>query len=211
MDRRRNSRSAIKDVSKRNATDYIAQLRAAVDFSRELGLTERKGFEPQGRYASGEFCGIIREWARLNICGRPDHEIAGRCLRITLEMLQFLHGAGLPVTYTLGWMSYGGEPMFKFERDDVRGWLENGLPNRDRLEMHAWVTLGSGEIIDASWMSTLGIVRGKRDLVGAVIVTDAGDADTHRYHPVVVDTGIVERLNLIGLSQDATQWLEAIA
>jgi hypothetical protein len=205
------NKSAIKDVNTRSDIGYIAELRRAIAFTREIGLTTRSDFHPTGKFLSEEFCSILREWTRLNVCPRPDDQIAGRCLRVSHELAEFLAGAAIPVIYTLGWMSYLGDPLFKFSEADVQKWLSDGLPNRDRLDMHAWVTLSSGEVIDASWLSTVGIVRGQRDLIGAVIVVDPEHEGAHRYHPVVVDAPIVERLKLVGLTQDATQWLQAIA
>jgi hypothetical protein len=196
------------DVNAHDGGRYLTELREAVAFTVELGLTTRRCFEPGASIVGEEFCSIVREWTRINVCSRPEHEITGRCLRISVELTEFLAGAGVPVMFTLGWMSYRDEPLFRFNRDDVRVWLEHGLPNRDRLDMHAWVTLGSGEIIDASWLSTIGIVRRRPELVGAVIVSAADHVGEHRYHPIVIDTLIVERLQLAGLAQDAMQVLQ---
>ncbi len=141
---------------------------------------------------------IIREWARLNVLSRPDRRIAGRCLEITFALVEFLAGAGVDSMYTLGWMSFSGQPVYHFTADDVRRWLNGRHLNRTKIDMHAWVTLLSGEIIDPSWLSTVGIVRNHRDLIGAVIIANPAQPKSHQYHPVTVDTAILARLGLVG-------------
>lgn len=179
-----------------NGPRYVAALRQAIDFTRSLQATERTGFDPIARMVTDEFAEIIREWARLNICSRPDEKIAGMCMEITHSLLEFLRGAGIDAIYTLGWMSYKNQAIYRFGPEDVRRWIKHGIPDRQRVDVHAWLTLPSAEILDPSWLSTVGIVQNKRDLIGAVIIADARQGTTHQYHPVAVDPEILFRVTI---------------
>ncbi len=172
-------------------------MQRAVAFARELGCTTRSGFDPTPPLVSAEFSDVVLEWARLNICSRDDDGIAGRCMHITNEFVGFLRGAGLDAIFTLGWMSYQDEPVYQFSPDDVRLWLAEGIRDRQSMNVHAWATLPSAEIVDPSWLSTVGIVQNRRHLVGAVIIADPAQETSHQYHPVAVDTDVLYRIGLL--------------
>jgi len=176
---------------------YASALRRAIAFTRALECSSRPGFDPTGPIVTDEFSEIVREWARLNICSRSDEHIAGMCMQITHDLVDFLRGAGIDAIYTLGWMSYHDQPVYRFGQTDVRRWITHGIPNRRKVDVHAWVTLPSAEVIDPSWLSTIGIVQNKRELVGAVIVADPEQRTSHQYHPVTVDTQILFRIGLL--------------
>lgn len=144
-----------------------------------------------------EFSEILREWARLNLCSRTDAGLAGMCMTITEELVEFLTGAGIDAVYTLGWMSYKGHPVYKFGHAEIERWLAEGVPDRHKIDVHAWVTLGSAEIIDPSWLSTVGIVQNRRDLIGAVIIADPDQATSHQYHPVTIGTRLLYQTGLL--------------
>ena len=172
-------------------------MQRAVAFTHELGCTRRTGFDASPSIVTPEFSEILREWARINLCSRPDEHIAGMCMQITHDLVQFLQGAGIEAIYTLGWMSYHDHPVYRFGEVDVHRWIENGIPDRRKVDVHAWATLPSAEIVDPSWLSTVGIVRDKRDLIGAVIIADPDQRTAHQYHPVTVDTQILFQIGLL--------------
>jgi hypothetical protein len=176
---------------------YRVAMQRAIAFTRELGCTGRITFEPGPAMVTPEIAEIIREWARLNICTRPDEHIAGMCMQITHGLVDFLCGAGIDAIYTLGWMSYRDHPVYRFDQADIRRWLHAGIPDRRKVDVHAWATLPSGEVLDPSWLSTVGIVQSKRDLIGAVIIADSEQRTMHQYHPVTVDTQILIRIGLL--------------
>ena len=172
-------------------------MRRAVAFTREIDCTGRSAFIACEPMITAEVSEVIREWARLNICSRRDEQIAGMCMQITQDLVLFLRGAGIDAIYTLGWMSYRDHPVYRFDGSDVRHWLKHGIPDRREVDVHAWATLPSAEIIDPSWLSTVGIVQDKRDLIGAVIIADPEQRTSHQYHPVTVDTQVLFRIGLL--------------
>lgn len=176
---------------------YVAAMQRAVAFTREIGCTTRTGFDPAPAFINPEISEVILEWARLNICSRDDDGIAGRCMHITSEFVSFLRGAGLDAIFTLGWMSYHDEHVYHFGPDDVRRWLAHGIADRKNMNVHAWATLASAEIVDPSWLSTVGIVQNKRHLIGAMIIADPAQVTRHQYHPVAVDTDVLYRIGLL--------------
>lgn len=176
---------------------YASAMQRAVVFTHDLACTRRIDFQATAPIVTPEFSEVIREWARLNICSRPDEHIAGMCMQIAHELVEFLQGAGIDAIYTLGWMSYREHPVYRFDDADVRRWLAEGIPDPRKVDVHAWATLPSAEIIDPSWLSTVGIVQNKRELIGAVIIADADQRTSHQYHPVTVDTHLLFRIGLL--------------
>ena len=171
------------DPSPHPAGRYARAMERAIALTRELGCGGAAIFDACPPMVTPVFSEIIRDWARLNICTRPDEHIAGMCMQITHELVEFLQGAGIDAIYTLGWMSYRDHAVYHFDGDEVRRWMREGIPDRHKVDVHAWATLPSAEIIDPSWLSTVGIVQNKRELIGAVIIADPGEHPVERHQP----------------------------
>lgn len=70
------------------------------------------------------------------------------------------------------------------------------------LELHAWLTLPSREIIDLTLATTLGIVRDEPDLLGRFAFIHPDDlVDNQSYHPQLLGDAYLRRIGaMIALS-----------
>ncbi|KMZ11842.1 hypothetical protein BHUM_03135 [Candidatus Burkholderia humilis] len=66
------------------------------------------------------------------------------------------------------------------------------------LELHAWLTLPSREIIDLTLSTTLGIVRNLPELVGRAAFIHPNDlVGNHSYHPQVLGEDYLRRIGVM--------------
>lgn len=68
---------------------------------------------------------------------------------------------------TIGHYKHCGKNLYKFSKRDLRKWIQEpvtGIVNS--LDAHTWITLESGEVIDATLPTTLGYLFGKTELYG---------------------------------------------
>ena len=96
--------------------------------------------------------------------------VSGQCLSVHLELLDHVRNYfKSPAYYTIGYFSINGIPAYNFNEEDLRIWYLNGIPNYPRLDIHAWITLPTGEILDFTLPTTLGVAQNEPKLIGGVI------------------------------------------
>lgn len=108
---------------------------------------------------------------------------------------------GLKVWLTVGQIWKGNVPIFNPSWEDLRRWSQQGIQlsdfeGRKGFNLHAWLTLKSGEIIDPTLFSTLARVHeGFAEVAGTIVGgRDPTVIPGHRYFPMVVGNQFIEAL-----------------
>jgi hypothetical protein len=86
---------------------------------------------------------------------------------------------------------------------DLRRWAESGIQlqdfeGRQGMNLHSWLTLETGEIIEPSFLSTLASVHPEEygNLNGALLWgRDPGVLNQHRYFPMAVGREYLEQVS----------------
>ncbi|MFV2854610.1 hypothetical protein ACNIZ2_28230, partial [Escherichia coli] len=85
------------------------------------------------------------------------------------------------VYFTLGWIDDGTpKGMFRFDEDFITDTLKNGYTG-DTVNLHAWLTLPSMEIIDITLSTTISMLQGHKNQLGGVIIKRADDIKGFSY------------------------------
>lgn len=104
---------------------------------------------------------------------------------------------GCQVLPTVGQLFYETKPIYNPTNDDFTRWYQNGfalteLAPEKGLNLHAWWTLSSGEVLDISLMSTLAVVFGIPNIAGQI---NGGWPDkfppAYEYVPIVVGQDVI--------------------
>jgi hypothetical protein len=179
----------------------------ADDWAAALERSERLGFsvpahhvEPDKRYLNArriaEFLDVVRRC--VGDVGAPD--VMAECLSMQHQLLPVMaEWFGCPVLYTLGWIDDGTERgMFKFDESFIADRLKSGHKSHV-VNMHAWLTLPSMEVIDVTLATTVAIVQGKPEAGGGVVMGYA-DEFTLRgfsYRPMLIGTDFLRSTGLM--------------
>lgn len=103
----------------------------------------------------------------------------------------------VPVTYTIGWVYEPPNSLFKQTEEQLLQLLESG-PNSLQINLHAWLTLPSMEIIDLTLPTTVAAVRGQKVHFGGAI---SGHPDKFtgglKYHPMLVGDDYFRKLGVL--------------
>lgn len=102
-----------------------------------------------------------------------------------------------PVHFTLGYLTRGDYSFHKFSIDEVYGWLRDGIPNLNNLQVHAWLTTPAMEIIDFTFNPTAESLKAPLAVSpygSLVIAGHFSGIEPYSYHPIVVGDDLRSKL-----------------
>ncbi len=119
--------------------------------------------------------------------------VAGNCLSISLLLKNLIEDElNLKSYFTLGSFHMSGKSSFEFSEDELKQWIQHGIPDFSNIDIHAWLTLESLEVIDATIATTIGIACNVPEAVGRVIHDLPSDLNGDlSFHPVIVGAEIL--------------------
>ena len=132
---------------------------------------------------------------------------AGQCLKFSHYFAPFLEQqTGRRAWPTLGQLWKGDHRVYgPASWSDLRSLLDRGIQLEDLtreglngLQLHAWITLEKGELVDLTFASTLALALpdGLGELRGAIVWGREPDVLVgHRYFPMLAGAPAFERLN----------------
>lgn len=180
-------------------TSYAWEWSAAIERSERFDLpVPAHQAQPDKRYLTAEriaeFPGVVRQG--LGDVGAPD--VMAQCLAMNHRLLPVMaEWLGCPVLYTLGWIDDGSERgMFKFDDAFIADKLRAGIAP-GTVNIHAWLTLPSMEIIDVTVATTMAIAKGKPEQGGGVIMGHADGFRGFAYRPMLVGADFLRRTGIL--------------
>jgi hypothetical protein len=125
-------------------------------------------------------------------------QMVGQCMPLHLKARPVLEEwLGCPVYYTLGWIDDGTpKGLHKFDDDFIADKLANGHLD-DTINIHAWLTLPSMEIIDLTLSTTFSILQGRKEGEGGVIVKKADEITGFSYKPMLVGETFLSKSGIL--------------
>jgi len=123
-----------------------------------------------------------------DVMGELDEtDIVAQCLSLHLKMKPVIQQIlSCEVFYTVGWVSLQDSNMFKQTEESLFDMLKNGIPGPD-VNIHAWLTLPSMEILDFSLPTTYAKVNGIKEGIGGAITMHPSDlTGGMMYQPMLV-------------------------
>jgi hypothetical protein len=133
---------------------------------------------------------------------------AGQCLKWSHALLPLIsEGLNCPVLLTIGQLHIGDKEIYNPSAADFTRWYEKGFQESDfhdkkGFNLHCWYTLPSGEILDLTFWTTMGIVWGKSEKVGSVVGGYPDEISPHpKFIPIVVGSDYIETVERLTGSQ----------
>ncbi|HGE6737102.1 TPA: hypothetical protein ACGCBI_000529 [Serratia marcescens] len=131
------------------------------------------------------------------------HHSAGQCLKWCHFLQDYFEQAfECKVWVTVGQLWKGDKAVYSPSCRDINRWVNEGIQkedfeNRSGFNLHAWLTMENGEIVDVSYLSTLASVfpdeYGK--LLGGVAYGRPDDLiPDYRYVPMIIGKLIMEKI-----------------
>lgn len=178
---------------------YEAEFEQAAARTRSWGLTCRESNGVSERFVSPATIAKVANCAQA-VLGRMQAEnVAAQCFAVSSFLREPLQDVlGVPLTYTLGYVNLGRGPVFHTPAEGLKAMLDAGRPVSRALELHAWLTLPSREIIDLTLSTTLGLVRNLPELVGRAAFIHPNDlVGNHSYHPQILGEDYLRRIGVM--------------
>lgn len=114
-------------------------------------------------------------------------EVSGRCFEIHARLKNVIERILECTAYfTLGNVFVGNDRVFEVKHEELKKLLTDGISS-SKLNMHAWITLNSMEILDFSIASTYAIAKGTNEGIGSVIANHPDDLSGGlKYVPMII-------------------------
>ncbi|SCA58119.1 putative TmRNA [Candidatus Terasakiella magnetica] len=183
---------------------YVEEFKSAVSRSNENGIDvtfplikrkpylDKKTLNKYSRFFSQKFTDIGYE------------AFKGQCLAISQATHEYLEEkVKIPSILTFGYVVLDDDDYFKQDENFYSALVRN--PSRKQSEnIHAWVTLTSGEIIDPTFATSYAYAHGIEEMKGSVV---SGYADKLNkgmsYHPMIVGSDFLIKAGFIRIGRFA--------
>lgn len=178
---------------------YALEWSEAVGRSRRFGLeVPAHDVEPDRRYLGTEMYAELPYVVRDGLGELENVDVVAQCLSLHHRLIPvFEDWLQCPVLYTLGWVDTGTERgMFRFGEDFIESALRTGH-NGSTVNIHAWLTLPSFEVIDMSLATTYGAIHKLPELHGSVIAKYADDLTGMAYKPMLVGSDFLRKSGML--------------
>ncbi|WP_227105214.1 hypothetical protein [Chromobacterium rhizoryzae] len=124
--------------------------------------------------------------------------VVAQCLSLHWRLKEPLEEFfGVPILYTIGYVHTPPSYMFRQSESDLLRLLQTGIQG-PQLNIHAWLTLPSAEIIDLSLPTSFAVVNKMKDGLGGVIAAHADELNHGlRYHPMLLGEDYLRRIGAL--------------
>lgn len=178
---------------------YLEEFRGAIGRTNGYGLcTKDISIEENKRFISEESLRRMRDSLDLHLGEMGIDEIAAQCmllnLRIKKRVSELLRSQ---VYFTIGHVEFDGDSLFYQSEQSLKNMLKHGIDGPS-VNIHAWLTLPSMEILDFSFGTSYAVATGDKRGMGAVIVNHADNlTGGMKYHPMVIGSEYLHKIGAI--------------
>lgn len=101
----------------------------------------------------------------------------------------------MPIYYTLGYIDYEKSPVFYTRAESLKDKLSYPISGVGALNLHAWLTTPSMEIIDLTFFTTYGVVHNMPSAIGRIVFQHCSSFNENMvYHPQLVGEDYLKRI-----------------
>jgi len=187
--------SWIKQLIGRPVRDYEERFAQALKRSKSWGLAPSGFRRTDERFVSEQSIQIFQQVAAAHLSHFHAEDVSQQCFAVTAMLKAPLEEAlGVPLTFTLGYVEYNGHNVFHSDTRDLKTMLKKGVPSL-ALNLHAWLTLPSHEVIDVTFGTTYGVVNEMPDVIGRMCFLHPDDMTADmQYHPQLIGWDYLEQI-----------------
>ena len=166
---------------------YKNEFESAVERTKNFGLKCPDVSYQEGRLLTPDLMSGFAQAFQKHI-GEPSVEdVVAQCLSFHFALLEPMSKIiGMPCQFTIGYVETVDRLMFHQTEDDLLNILNNGV-SEPSLNIHAWLTLPTMEIIDLSLPTSYAVLNNHKDGIGGVIAKHPDElTGGMKYHPMLV-------------------------
>lgn len=125
-------------------------------------------------------------------------DVVAQCLAIHYRMVDVISNwLGCGVFYTIGWVDdMTPRGMFRFDEQFIKSKIETRHTGGS-VNIHAWLTLPSMEIIDVSLSTSIGFFQNDPKMFGRVIARHPDELKGMAYKPMLVGEDFLRKTGLL--------------
>lgn len=187
--------SWIKQLISQPARNYEERFDQALERSKSWGLTPSGFSRTDERFVTEHNLQIFQQVASAYLSNFHPEDVSQQCFGVTAMLKAPLEEAlGVPLAFTLGYVEYNGRNVFHSDTRKLEKMLRDGIPSF-ALNLHAWLTLPSHEIIDMTFGTTYGVVNELPDVIGRMCFIHPDDMTKDmQYHPQLIGWDYMEKI-----------------
>ncbi len=127
------------------------------------------------------------------------NDLMAKCFSIHYKILKPIELAlNVKPIYTIGYLESNGKYIYKKSEDELLAIMKQDYKYGGELNMHAWITLPSMEIIDYTLATTIAFVKNMDSSIGQIYCGYAdGINEKLKYHPMLVGEGCFRSMGLM--------------
>jgi hypothetical protein len=142
---------------------------------------------------------VLAKYLHQNKLGVTD--LAVQCWRANMEVKHLLERYfETSLTLTFGAIETSpGTIRFEMSENELASLVKNGLDlSSPTVNLHAWLTFPSMEILDITYLTSYGVVNDMPQLLGLVVSGQHGDLNpkNYTYHPLITGEDFVRKAGL---------------
>ena len=103
----------------------------------------------------------------------------------------------VPLTYTLGYVCQRGQRLYHTPIVGLEQMLLTGIAPGARISLHAWLTLPSHEIVDATFWATSPAFASEQERSQRGLFLHPDQMIDRSYHPQWVGDGFVRKIGIV--------------
>lgn len=186
------------DTSQHAARRYEVAFEAAQARSLVWGLHRSRFDSTPARFASQDVIAMVRhELAHAIGDIRADMFVWQR-FGITTAVRSLLESIlRVPLVYTLGYVQHGNQKLFYTSSEELERMLLPGHAANTQIDLHAWLTLPSHEVIDITYWAAFPDLCSRSERESRVLFVHPGQLKGRSYHPQLIGEEFVRKVGAL--------------
>ncbi|WP_198361392.1 hypothetical protein [Halomonas sp. N3-2A] len=187
--------SWIRRLKVQQTRNYEQRFDQALKRSKDWGLAPSGFCCSQERFLSENNLKVFQQVVSASLSHLQAEDVSQQCFAVTATLKNPLERAlGVPLAFTLGYVEYNGHNVFYSDTNELKAMLNKGMPS-PALNLHAWLTLPSHEVIDMTFGTTYGVVTQTPSVIGRLCFMHPDDMTADmQYHPQLIGEDYLERI-----------------
>jgi hypothetical protein len=169
-----------------NTNDYEREFNNAIERTDSWGMCAPY-FRTHPRRVTEENGNEISQYIQSALGRFSAEQISRQCIAVAFFMKEELESLlNTSLMYTLGYVEFNKRNVFYTPEAELKAMLSNTL-TQGAVNLHAWLTTPSYEIIDPTFWTTYGVVNNDPECIGSVMMQHYSLFNQHLiHHPQIV-------------------------
>lgn len=177
---------------------YQSMFAAAYARSTTWGLQPPR-FEPAPvRYASAEGMASVQSMLDYGLADTREYLISAQRFGLTIMVKGMLEAVlRVRVAYTLGYVCQDGQRFCYTPIEGLEQMLRTGIAPGARVNLHAWLTLPSHEIVDPTFWAMIPALSNADEREARHLFLHPDEMRNRTYHPQWIGDGFARRTGIL--------------